>query len=142
MNQPCRIFPTMCTTICFPFIGKVWPTRRHNKLCRNWGGIQSLQLQQVSSALSGGFHQGNREAAKQLLGCYWCGLQSLQLQQVFFIRYRTCFLSGDQCFGSIFIKSRSSQKSQSGSRKDLNPDPDPSYFFTLSSKSQLKERML
>ena len=59
---------------CFPFIGKVWPTRRHNKLCRNWGGLQSLQLQQVSSALSGGFHQGNKEAAKQLLGCYWCGL--------------------------------------------------------------------
>ena len=47
-----------------------------------------------------------------------------------------------QCFGSIFIKfgsrsgSRSSQKSQSGfgSRKALNPDPDPSYFFTQSEK--------
>ena len=38
-----------------------------------------------------------------------------------------------QCFGSIFIesRSRSSQKSQSGSRKVLNPDPDPSYFRTL-----------
>ena len=58
-----------------------------------------------------------------------------------------------QCFGSIFIESRSgsgsSQKSQSGSRKALNPDPDPSYFFTLSEKkvfiikrSQLKDRML
>ena len=42
----------------------------------------------------------------------------------------------NQCFGSIFIESGSgsgsSQKSQSGSRKALNPDP--SYFFTLSEK--------
>ena len=30
------------------------------------------------------------------------------------------------CFGSIFIESGSCQKSESG------PDPDPSYFFTLS----------
>ena len=37
-----------------------------------------------------------------------------------------------QCFGSIFIESGSSKKSQSGSRKALNPDP--SYFFTLSEK--------
>ena len=38
------------------------------------------------------------------------------------------------CFKSIFIESGSSQKSQFGSRKALNPDPDPSYFFTLSDK--------
>ena len=35
-----------------------------------------------------------------------------------------------QCFGSEFIGS--SQKSQSGSRRVLNKDPDPSYFPTLS----------
>ena len=42
----------------------------------------------------------------------------------------------EQCFGSIFIESGSgsSRKSQSGSRKALKPDPDPSYFFTLSEK--------
>ena len=41
-----------------------------------------------------------------------------------------------QCFGSIFIESGSRKKSQSGSgsRKALNPYPDPSYFFTLSEK--------
>ena len=45
-----------------------------------------------------------------------------------------------QCFGSIFIESGSgfSKKSQSGSgsgsRKALNPDQDPSYFFKLSEK--------
>ena len=37
-----------------------------------------------------------------------------------------------QCFGSIFIESGSSKKSQSGSIRTLNPDPDPSYFLTLS----------
>ena len=39
----------------------------------------------------------------------------------------------EQCFGSIFIEFGSSKKSQSGSgsRKALNPDPHPSYFFTL-----------
>ena len=40
----------------------------------------------------------------------------------------------EQCLGSIFIESGSSRKSQSGSRKALNPNPDPSYFFTLSEK--------
>ena len=41
-----------------------------------------------------------------------------------------------QCLGSIFFVSGSSEKSQSwsGSRKTLNPDPDPSYFVTLSEK--------
>ena len=40
-----------------------------------------------------------------------------------------------QCFGSIFVETGSSQKSQtgSGSRKALNPDP--CYFFTLSEKN-------
>ena len=33
---------------------------------------------------------------------------------------------------SIEFGSGSSQKCQSGSRRPLNPDPDPSYFFTLS----------
>ena len=64
-------------------------------------------------------------------------------------RQKTGIWSKNQCFGSIFIESGSSKKSQSGSRKALNPDPDPSYFFTLSEKkvfiikrSQLKDRML
>ena len=32
----------------------------------------------------------------------------------------------------LFIEPGSGQKSQSGSRRPLNPDPDPSYFLTLS----------
>ena len=64
---------------------------------------------------------------------------------------RNLKLKLNQCFGSIFIESGSgsSQKSQSGSRKALNPDPDPCYFFTLFEKKlfiikrcQLKEGML
>ena len=35
----------------------------------------------------------------------------------------------EQCFGSIIIESGS------GSSKNLNPEPDPSYFFTLSEKN-------
>ena len=38
-----------------------------------------------------------------------------------------------QCFGSLFPKPGSSQKSQSGSRRSLNLDP--SYFLTLSENS-------
>ena len=54
--------------------------------------------------------------------------------------------AANQCFGSIFIESRSgsgsSQKSQSGSRKALNPDPDLkinlNYFIIISFNHQKK----
>ena len=39
----------------------------------------------------------------------------------------------NQCFSSVFIEpgSRTRHKSQSGSRRPMNPDPDPTYFLTL-----------